>query len=61
MHSRSRPRRPTKTGKGDTFRKNGTRMRAGYFDKGVQVGRWTTYDAKGNVHKVTQMKPRRTA
>jgi antitoxin component YwqK of YwqJK toxin-antitoxin module len=41
------------------FRKDGTRMRSGYFDKGVQVGERTTYDADGNVHKVTLMKPKR--
>jgi antitoxin component YwqK of YwqJK toxin-antitoxin module len=38
------------------FRKDGTRMRSGHFDRGVQVGEWTTYDAKGNVYKVTRMK-----
>jgi antitoxin component YwqK of YwqJK toxin-antitoxin module len=38
------------------FRKDGTRMRSGSFDRGVQVGQWTTYDAKGNVYKVTTMK-----
>ena len=37
------------------FRKSGTRMRTGYFDKGKQVGKWTTYDAKGRVFKVTEM------
>ncbi len=35
------------------FRKDGTRMRSGYFQKGVQVGEWVTYDKKGHVHKVT--------
>ncbi len=38
------------------FRKDGTRMRSGYFRGGKQVGEWTTYDRKGNVVKVTQMK-----
>lgn len=38
------------------FRKDGTRMRSGRFDKGEQVGEWTTYDAKGAVYKVTRMK-----
>jgi antitoxin component YwqK of YwqJK toxin-antitoxin module len=37
------------------FRKDGTRMRSGYFDKGKQVGEWTTYDQKGNIFKVTQV------
>ena len=38
------------------FRKDGTRMRSGHFDRGAQVGEWTTYDAGGNVYKVTVMK-----
>jgi antitoxin component YwqK of YwqJK toxin-antitoxin module len=38
------------------FRKDGIKMRSGYFKKGKQVGEWTTYDKKGNVYKVTQMK-----
>jgi antitoxin component YwqK of YwqJK toxin-antitoxin module len=38
------------------FRKTGVIMRSGYFDKGKQVGEWTTYDAKGKVYKVTKMK-----
>lgn len=38
------------------FRKTGTRMRSGYFDRGKQVGEWTTYDQKGKVYKVTRMK-----
>ena len=35
------------------FRKEGTRMRSGYFEKGKQIGKWTTYDRKGKVFKVT--------
>ena len=35
------------------FRRDGTRLRSGYFDKGVQVGEWTTYDTTGAVYKVT--------
>ncbi len=38
------------------FRKDGTKMRSGYFRKGKQIGEWTTYDKNGNVAKVTQMK-----
>jgi hypothetical protein len=38
------------------FRKDGTKMRSGYFENGEQVGEWTTYDRKGRVVKVTQMK-----
>ena len=37
-------------------RKEGSRMRSGHFAKGVQVGEWVTYDRKGAVVKVTQMK-----
>jgi hypothetical protein len=40
------------------FRRNGTRLRSGHFDRGVQVGEWTTYDAQGAVYKVTKMRPR---
>ncbi len=36
------------------FRKTGTRMRSGSFDNGKQVGRWTTYDRKGQPFKVTR-------
>jgi antitoxin component YwqK of YwqJK toxin-antitoxin module len=38
------------------FRKDGSRMRSGYFSKGEQVGEWTTYDKTGRIVKVTQMK-----
>ena len=38
------------------FRKDGVVMRSGHFDKGTQTGEWTTYDKKGKVFKVTQMK-----
>jgi antitoxin component YwqK of YwqJK toxin-antitoxin module len=38
------------------YRKDGVIMRSGYFDKGLQVGEWITYDKKGNPYKVTQMK-----
>jgi len=39
------------------FRKTGTIMRSGHFDKGKQVGEWKTYDQDGKVFKVTKMKP----
>ena len=45
------------TGYWEWFRKDGTKMRSGYFENGRQVGDWTTYDRKGNVFKVTRMKP----
>ena len=35
------------------FRKEGTKMRSGYFTKGKQTGKWTTYDKKGKVVKIT--------
>ena len=35
------------------FRKDGSKMHSGYFEKGKQVGKWTTYDKKGGVVKVT--------
>jgi len=38
------------------FRKDGTLKRSGSFDRGVQTGEWTTYDAKGKTYKVTIMK-----
>ncbi len=39
------------------FRKSGTIMRSGTFDRGAQIGEWTTYDQGGAVYKVTAMKP----
>ncbi|MCA9146630.1 MAG: hypothetical protein KDB05_27820 [Planctomycetales bacterium] len=44
------------TGYWEWFRTSGVIMRSGYFDDDVQVGDWTTYDKKGNVYKVTNMK-----
>lgn len=38
------------------FRKDGTRLRSGHFERGVQVGKWTTYDKAGKVYKVTTVK-----
>lgn len=35
------------------FRKDGTKMRSGYFRNGKQSGEWTTYDKEGKVYKVT--------
>jgi antitoxin component YwqK of YwqJK toxin-antitoxin module len=46
----------TMTGYWEWFRKDGTKMRSGSFDNGVQVGDWTTYDKNGEVFKVTKMK-----
>ena len=44
------------TGYWEWFRKDGVRMRSGYFENGEQVGEWTTYDRAGAVYKVTTMK-----
>jgi hypothetical protein len=46
------------TGYWEWFRKDGTKLRSGWFENGVQVGEWTTYGAKGEVYKVTTMKGR---
>ena len=42
------------------FRKDGTKLRSGHFDNGQQTGEWTTYDKRGQVYKVTTMKPKST-
>ena len=34
---------------GDWFRKDGTRLRSGHFEKGGQIGEWITYDKNGEV------------
>ena len=38
------------------FRKDGNKMRSGYFKNGKQVGEWITYDKKGKIFKKTMMK-----
>lgn len=38
------------------YRIDGTLKRSGYFDLGVQVGEWITYDQSGEVYKITRMK-----
>jgi antitoxin component YwqK of YwqJK toxin-antitoxin module len=37
------------------FRKDGTKLRSGYFKNGKQTGEWTTYDRKGRKYKVTRL------
>jgi hypothetical protein len=32
----------------------------GHFDNGQQIGEWTTYDGRGQVYKVTTIKPKKT-
>jgi antitoxin component YwqK of YwqJK toxin-antitoxin module len=43
-------------GSWEWFRMAGTIMRSGTFGRGAQVGEWTTYDANGEVYKVTRFK-----
>jgi antitoxin component YwqK of YwqJK toxin-antitoxin module len=35
------------------YRPNGTKKRSGYFDKGVPIGEWITYDSEGKKYKIT--------
>jgi len=37
------------------YRVDGTLKRSGHFDKGEQVGKWITYNPKGEAHKVTEI------
>lgn len=46
------------TGYWEWFRLDGVRMRCGYFERGEQIGQWTTYDKLGEVYKVTTIKPK---
>ena len=36
------------------YRLDGTRLRSGHFTGGEPVGEWTTYDRRGEVHRVTR-------
>jgi hypothetical protein len=54
--AKGRKREGVATGYWEWFRKDGTRMRSGYFTNGDQSGDWTTYDAQGRAVKVTPMK-----
>ena len=36
------------------FRVDGTMLRSGSFDRGRQIGTWTTYDRSGAPHKETR-------
>ncbi len=42
--------------KWEWFRKDGTKMRAGSFKKGKQIGEWITYNKKGAIVKKTIIK-----
>jgi len=37
------------------FRKDGSKMRSGYFSDGEPTGTWTTYDRQGRAFKTTDM------
>ena len=41
------------------FRRDGSLMRAGEFDRGRQVGVWRTYDRAGRIVKETEFPPAR--
>lgn len=41
------------------FRKDGTKLRSGHFEMGEPAGNWTTFDKKGQVYKVTAVKPKK--
>ena len=38
------------------YHKDGSKMRSGYFEKGKQIGQWTTYDGSGKIVKISIMK-----
>jgi hypothetical protein len=40
------------------FRKDGTKLRSGHFIDGRQTGERTTYDKRGQVYKITTIKPK---
>lgn len=42
------------------YRRDGSLMRSGGFDKGQQVGIWRTFDRSGAVVKETEFPPRNT-
>jgi len=41
------------------FRKDGTLMRTGQFDRGTQFGIWRTFERSGHLVKETRFKARR--
>lgn len=40
-------------GRWEWFRQDGTLLRTGEFDRGIQVGTWGTYTRDGVLHKET--------
>lgn len=45
------------TGYWEFFRRDGTMLRSGHYDRGRQVGEWTTYDKAGKPYKATTIRP----
>ena len=56
--AKGKKRGDTLTGYWEWFRKDGTKLRSGYFQDGEKSGDWTTYDKHGEVYKVTTIKPK---
>lgn len=45
------------TGYWEFFRRDGAMFRSAHYDRGRQVGEWTTYDKAGKPYKTTTMRP----
>lgn len=44
-----------KDGYWEWFRKDGSKMRSGYYKQDRQTGEWITYDKRGEIYKVTNL------
>jgi antitoxin component YwqK of YwqJK toxin-antitoxin module len=55
VHARGRELDGEPHGYWEWWRTDGTLKRSGHFDRGRQVGEWTTYDRNGVVYKVTDL------
>ncbi len=44
------------TGYWEWFRREGTKSRSGYFENGIPIGEWITYDRNGEIYKITNKK-----
>ncbi len=53
MWSKGKVKNRNPNGYWEWYRIDGTLKRSGYFNSGTPVGKWTTYDAKGKVYKVS--------
>jgi len=42
----------------EPLRKDGMKLRSGYFENGEQVGEWITHGKFGQPYKVTHIKPK---